>query len=162
VIALFLATAFAGDRVLEFTFTGPEGDIATESWTLPVESQVYEVVVGGQPHVVTVSTENRHDTVVVIASVDYLKGKKLKPVRISEAKLILYESYPGEVTHTTDVPKGWTDPSLDELTWTTGAVWNEQEAAPVEEPPVESPDETAPPEETVSPDEAPEPSEAAE
>ena len=161
-IALFLATAFAGDRVLEFTFTGPEGEIATETWTLPVDGQVYEVTVGGQPHVVTVNTENRHDTVVVVAAVDHLKGKKLKPVRISEAKLILYESYPGEVTHTTEVPKGWTGAATDELTWTTGAVWNEQDAAPVEEPPAETPapDETEASEETVSPDA--EPSEAAE
>lgn len=140
-----IATAMAGDRILEFTFSGPNGEIAEETWTLPAETATYEVDVGGIPHVVTVTTENRHDTVVVVAAVDYLKGKKLKPERVSEAKLILYESYPGEVTHTTEVPKGYAGPPVGELAWTTGAVWSEQSNKPapvepaVEEPAVDDP-----------------------
>ena len=123
---VLLMTAFAGDRVLQYTLDGP-GEVAVEeTWTLPVDPHTYEVVVGGLPFVVTVRTENRHDTVVVVTSVDHLKGKKGKPERVSEAKLILYESYPGEVTHKTPVPKGYTGEPVDELAWTTGAVWAEE------------------------------------
>lgn len=141
-----LMTAFAGDRVLEYTFAGP-GELAVEeTWTLPVDPHTYEVDVGGLPHLVTVRTENRHDTVVVVTSVDQLKGKKLKPERVSEAKLILYESYPGEVTHTTPVPKGYAGEEVEEFAWTTGAVWAEVKAVkPPEEP--EEATEVAPAEE---------------
>lgn len=150
-IALLLASAVAlagAPKDLDYKLIAPSGEVLFEATvTLPAEGESARVELGGVPFSVAVSIHEKHDTVVVEASVNELKGKKEKPNELAHPKLILYEDFEGKVEFKTDVPKKYEGAAGDSLTWTLEATWSFEKPAPAAEEP-------APAEEAAPADEA--------